>query len=116
GQLAKIFDRMAEALEQRIKEREKLAAFAQLNPYAAMEFAADGMMTYFNEAARNLALAVDKYHPCEILPEHSDEIIRDCLASGRSRLHLETKVNGRTFSWSFHPMQASRVVHCYTED
>ena len=36
GQLAKIFDSMAKALEQRIKEREKLAAFAQLNPYVAM--------------------------------------------------------------------------------
>ena len=116
GQLAKIFDSMAKALEQRIKEREKLAAFAQLNPYAAMEFAADGVMTYFNEAARKLALTIDKNHPCEILPEHADAIIRDCLASGQSRLHLETKINGRTLSWSFHPMQASHVVHCYAED
>ncbi|HTA95769.1 MAG TPA: HAMP domain-containing protein, partial [Verrucomicrobiae bacterium] len=32
GHLAKIFDRMAELLQQRIKEGEKLAAFAQLNP------------------------------------------------------------------------------------
>jgi signal transduction histidine kinase/ActR/RegA family two-component response regulator len=116
GQLAKIFDRMAESLEQRIKEREKLAAFAQLNPYAAMEFAADGTMTYFNEAAQSLALAIEKNHPRDILPEHADKIVHDCLASGRSRLHLETKVNGRTLSWSFHPMQASHVVHCYMED
>ena len=116
GQLAKIFDSMAKALEQRIKEREKLAAFAQLNPYVAMEFAADGVMTYFNEAARKLALTIDKNHPCEILPEHADQIIRDCLASGQSRLHLETKINGRTLSWSFHPMLASHVVHCYAED
>ena len=116
GQLAKIFDRMAKSLEQRIKEREKLAAFAQLNPYAAMEFADGGMMTYFNDAARTLAVIAEKNHPCEILPEHADEIIHDCLASGQSRLHLETKINGRTFSWSFHPMQASHVVHCYAED
>jgi two-component system cell cycle sensor histidine kinase/response regulator CckA len=116
GHLAKIFDRMAEALEQRIKEREKLAAFAQLNPYAAMEFAADGAMTYFNTAALNLALTTDKSHPCEILPKHADEIVHECLTSGKSRLHLETKINGRTFSWSFHPMQASHVVHCYADD
>src|SRR5580658_8068587 len=51
GELAKIFDRMAESLEMRIKEREKLAAFAQLNPYCAMEFSADGEMTYSNDAA-----------------------------------------------------------------
>ena len=116
GQLAKIFDRMAETLEQRIKEREKLAAFAQLNPYAAMEFATDGAMTYFNEAARKLALTANKNHPREVLPERADEIIHECLESGRSRLRLEMKVNGRTFSWSFHPMLTSRVVHCYAED
>jgi nitrogen fixation/metabolism regulation signal transduction histidine kinase/ActR/RegA family two-component response regulator len=116
GQLAKMFDRMAGTLEQRIKEREKLAAFAQLNPYAAMEFANDGTLTYFNEAAQKLALTVNKNHPREVLPEHADEIVQDCLSSGRSRLHLETKVSGRTFSWSFHPMLASRVVHCYAED
>ena len=116
GRLAKIFDRMAATLEQRIKEREKLAAFAQLNPYAAMEFAADGTMTYFNEAAQKLALAINKNHPRDVLPEHAGEIIHECLTADRSRLHLEAKINGRTLSWSFHPMLASRVVHCYAED
>jgi two-component system cell cycle sensor histidine kinase/response regulator CckA len=116
GQLAKIFDRMAETLEQRIKEREKLAAFAQLNPYAAMEFAADGTMIYFNDAALKLALSVEKNHPREVLPENVSELAHDCIESGRSKLRLETKVCGRTFSWSFHPMLASRVVHCYAED
>ncbi len=116
GQLARIFDRMAEALELRIKEREKLAAFAQLNPYAAMEFADDGTMTYFNEAALKLALTIGKNLPSEILPEHTNEIVRECLASGRSRMRLETKMNGRTISWSFHPMPPGQVVHCYAED
>jgi signal transduction histidine kinase/ActR/RegA family two-component response regulator/HAMP domain-containing protein len=116
GQLAKIFDRMAATLEQRIKEREKLAAFAQLNPNAAMEFAEDGTMIYFNAAAQGLALSIEKNHPREVLPEKSTEIIRDCLVTGKSQLHLETKIQGRTFSWSFHPMQAGRVVHGYAED
>jgi signal transduction histidine kinase/CheY-like chemotaxis protein/HAMP domain-containing protein len=116
GQLAKIFDRMAETLEQRIKEREKLAAFAQLNPYAAMEFSQDGTMIYFNDAAMKLALSVEKNHPREVLPENVSELTHDCIASGRSRLRLEIKVCDRTFSWSFHPMLASRVVHCYAED
>src|SRR5471032_1302558 len=58
GQLAKMFDRMAATLEQRIKEREKLAAFAQLNPNAAMEFTEDGTMIYFNDAAQELALSI----------------------------------------------------------
>ncbi len=116
GYLAKIFDRMAESLEQRIKEREKLAAFAQLNPYAAMEFSAEGEMTYFNDAARKLAVSAEKDHPQDILPENAKKIVRDCLLSARSRMNLETKIGDRTLSWSFHPMLASFVVHCYAED
>jgi signal transduction histidine kinase len=116
GQLAKIFDRMAESLELRIKEREKLAAFAQLNPYGAMEFSAAGELTYFNDAAQKLALSVQKDHPRQILPENAVKIVFDCLSSARSRMNLETKVGDRTFSWSFHPMLASFVVHCYAED
>ncbi|HEY3762243.1 MAG TPA: ATP-binding protein [Verrucomicrobiae bacterium] len=116
GQLAKLFDRMAESLELRIKEREKLAAFAQLNPYGAMEFSAEGTMTYFNDAAQKLAFSVQKSHPQDILPENMKKIVRDCLVSARSRMNLETKIGERTFSWSFHPMLASFVVHCYAED
>jgi len=116
GQLAEMFDRMAATLEQRIKEREKLAAFAQMNPNAAMEFAGDGTMVYFNDAALQLALSIDKNHPREVLPEKADEIIRDCLSTGKSKLHQETKICGRTFSWSFHPMLANHIVHGYAED
>src|SRR6185312_1364679 len=68
GRMAKIFDRMAEILQQRIREREKLAAFAQLNPYPAMEFAGDGELIYFNEAAWKLSERAVKEHPREILP------------------------------------------------
>ncbi len=116
GQLAKIFDRMAESLELRIKEREKLAAFAQLNPYCAMEFSANGEMTYFNDAAKALSLSVDKNHPGEVLPENAKKIVRDCLVTNRSRTNLLTMIGNRTFSWSFHPMLGSFVVHCYAED
>jgi len=116
GQLAKMFDRMAAALEQRIKEREKLAAFAQMNPNAAMEFAEDGTMVYFNDAAQQLALSIEKNHPRELLPENAHEIIRGCLATGKSRLHQESKICEHTFSWSYHPMLASHIVHAYAED
>lgn len=115
GRLAKIFDRMAETLQQRIREREKLAAFAQLSPNPALEFAADGELIYFNEAAWKLSHGAHKDHPREILPEANQTIVRECLESGESR-RAETKINGRTFAWSFHPIAAGCVVHCYAED
>jgi two-component system, cell cycle sensor histidine kinase and response regulator CckA len=123
GQLAEVFDDMAESLQQRVKEREradakaqKLAAFAQLNPNAAMEFADDGGIIYFNEAAQKLALSVRKKNPRDILPPDIGGIVRDCLRTQQGKLRLETKMAGRTFSWSFHPVPPSHVVHCYVED
>jgi signal transduction histidine kinase/ActR/RegA family two-component response regulator/HAMP domain-containing protein len=97
-------------------ELQKLAAFVQLNPDAAMELNVNGTITYFNEAAQRLAASVSRNHPNEILPPDIDRIIRECLASGQSKVRLETKMEGRTFSWAVHPVLPSNVVHCYVED
>jgi signal transduction histidine kinase/ActR/RegA family two-component response regulator/HAMP domain-containing protein len=97
-------------------ELQKLAAFVQLNPAAAMELNVNGTITYFNEAAQHLAASVQRNQPGEILPPDIDRIIRECLASGQSKVRLETKVEGRTFSWSVHPVLPGNVVHCYVED
>jgi C4-dicarboxylate-specific signal transduction histidine kinase/ActR/RegA family two-component response regulator len=130
GQLARVFDTMAESLQQRVKELErahvegqklavmaqKLAAFAQLNPNPTLELAEDGELTYFNDAALKLARSVRKSHPRDVLPPDIRAIVSDCLETGRSQSHVETKMDGRTLSWSFHPMLENRVVHCYVED
>jgi signal transduction histidine kinase/HAMP domain-containing protein/ActR/RegA family two-component response regulator len=97
-------------------EIEKVASFAKLNPAATMEFTENGMISYFNDAAQQLASSVQKNHPREILPAEISDIIHDCLATGRSKVQLETEMDGRTFSWLFHPVLRSRVVHCYVDD
>ena len=51
-----------------------------------------------------------------MLPPNVQDIVRDCLATGQSMLNLQTVFEGRTLSWSFHPVAASQVVHCYVED
>jgi signal transduction histidine kinase/ActR/RegA family two-component response regulator len=107
---------MAVARKRADAEVQKLAAFAQLNPNAAMEFSSGGEIIYFNEAALKLAVSVRKNHPRDMLPLETGEIIHDCLQTCLSKLHLETKMEGRTFSWSFHPVPPSNVVHCYIED
>lgn len=97
-------------------EQQKLAAFVQLNPNAALELNANGTITYFNDAAQQLAASVKRDHPSEILPPEIGRIISECMANGQSKAHMETRVAGRTFSWSFHPVIASNVLHCYIED
>jgi len=97
-------------------ETEKVASFAKLNPAATMEFSENGTISYFNDAAQQLASSVQKNHPRDILPAEISDIIHDCLATGRSKVQLETEMDGRTFSWLFHPVLRSRVVHCYVDD
>lgn len=97
-------------------ELQKLAAFAQLNPNPAMELTTAGMVTYFNDSAMQLALSVELNHPRELLPNKVGEILRRCLEENVSRTDYQSKIGGRTLSWSFHPVAPSRVVHCYVED
>ncbi|HEY9175072.1 MAG TPA: ATP-binding protein [Verrucomicrobiae bacterium] len=106
------------AIERKRAEAElkKLADFAQLNPNPAIELTPDGAVAYFNEAALRLASVVGRSHPGEILPPEAREIVRGCLETRQSRLRHETKVEGRTFSWSFHPVTQPPAVHCYVED
>jgi signal transduction histidine kinase/ActR/RegA family two-component response regulator/HAMP domain-containing protein len=97
-------------------ELQKLAAFAQLNPNPAMELADDGTITYFNDTALRLALSVEQNHPRGLLPQDITGLLKTCLASNQCHTQHQTKIAGRTLSWSFHPVPDSRVVHCYVED
>ena len=109
---------LAMAIERKNSEAEsqKLAVFAQLNPNPAMELNSDGSISYFNDAALKLSLAVGHSHPRSILPANTAEIVRECISTLRSRLNFETRNGSRTLSWSFHPMVGNSIVHCYVED
>src|SRR5437867_2152696 len=93
-----------------------LAAFAQLNPNPVLQFSGDGKLTYFNEAASQMARSLGKEHPVAMLPPDTPAILQTCLATGQKRLRVETTMGGRTFSWSFYPIKQYRVVHCYIGD
>jgi len=106
---------MAVARKRAEADLEKLASFAQLNPNPAMELAANGTITYSNEAAVKLARSVGQQEPRGILTSNIRSIVQTCLTDGKD-LTLETRQEGRTFSWLFHPVPASLVVHAYVED
>jgi len=107
---------MAVARKRAEAELERLALFAQLNPNPAMELSRDGSLTYFNQAAADLAMSVGADETRAILPSNISSIVQTCLSSGQSRVNLETKVEGRTLSWLFHPVRTSQAVHAYAED
>jgi len=101
----------------RVEEAIKaLAAFAQLNPNPVLEFSRDGKLTYFNDAAMEMARSLGKDHPGAVLPPEVAHIVQACRTTGQKKLHLETALGGRTFSWSFFPIKQNQVVHCYVGD
>ena len=95
------------------KEIRKLAAFPRYNPNPVFEFAADGALTYFNDAALDMARVLKKNHPQAILPLNIATIVRRCLSTGQNNLRLDTPLGRRTLSWSFFPVVANQIVHCY---
>ncbi|MGA2175980.1 MAG: ATP-binding protein [Verrucomicrobiota bacterium] len=94
----------------------KLAAFPRTNPNPVLELAADGAMTYCNDAARQLAASFGADSPAAILPPGTKALIGDCLSTGENIMNLQTKMQQRTLSWSFIPVVESKLVHCYATD
>ena len=97
-------------------EIQKLAAFPRYNPDPALELAADGTLTYLNDAAREMARLLKEPNPKRFCRPDAASIARECLRTGQSKLRQEITINGRTLSWSFFPIIASQVVHCYGVD
>jgi len=98
------------------RQIQKLAAFPQVNPNPVLEFDAAGALTYFNDAAQVLANTLGSPHPRDILPGNAADIARQALISTQKKLNVEVALGGRTISWSFFPIVASQVVHCYGVD
>jgi two-component system, cell cycle sensor histidine kinase and response regulator CckA len=98
------------------RQIERLANFPRLSPNPVLELTADGTPAYFNRAAEELAHSLTKDHPNAIMPPDTGKIVKECLATGGSKLRHQTTVAGRTLSWSFFPILADQVVHCYAWD
>jgi two-component system, cell cycle sensor histidine kinase and response regulator CckA len=95
---------------------QKLAAFPQLSPNPVLEFAPDGALTYANDAAQEIVKSLGKQDLFAILPPHPEALVRECLATGQRKLGLAVSTNDRILNWSFFPIAASQVVHCYGAD
>ena len=94
----------------------RLAAFPKWNPNPVLELDQDGIPTYFNEAANSMARELGDGSIGSILPPEAREIVRSALASGQPKIRLEREYGSRVISWSFFPIVALGIVHCYAGD
>ncbi len=95
---------------------QRLAAFARCNPNPVVELAADGELTYANEAALDLAEQMENKPVLALLPADSTKIVHQCLAAGENAVGHSLEIARRTFLWSFFPIPDREVVHCYGEE
>ncbi|MGC8829703.1 MAG: PAS domain S-box protein [Verrucomicrobiia bacterium] len=102
--------------KQIVDQMQRLANFPRFNPYTVLELDSKGRITYFNDAAMQMAKSLDKSHPSEILPPETQGIVQHCLATGQSWLRMEARIGERTISWSFFPIVQNNIVHCYGSD
>ena len=108
--------RAEQALRESEAENQKLAAFAQFNPNPVLELAADGTVNYANDAVQQMVRSLGLRDASEFLPPGIGGLVKECLATGQSRLRHETTIQNRTISWSLFPVPAIGVVHCYAGD
>lgn len=95
---------------------QRQASFAQYNPNPVLELSAAAQINYCNEAAMNMAHALGRETPLQILPPDTDEVVKLCLQTGSPRLRVEIPIESRVISWSFFPVASSHTVHCYGGD
>ncbi len=108
--------RLLHELKRSQVEIKKQAAFAQLNPNPVLELFADGTITYWNNAAQEMADALKCEFVPDILPPNVREIISECHTARKAQQQCEVKINGRTLSWSFFPIPEITSVHAYGHD
>ncbi|MCC6988468.1 MAG: PAS domain S-box protein [Acidobacteria bacterium] len=94
----------------------RLAAFPEVNPNPVMELTGEGVVTYTNAAATDLARGLGLAEAAQMLPLDTPAIVRECLATGHERLRLEQRFGKRVLSWSFYPIAERGVVHGYAAD
>lgn len=94
----------------------RLAAFPTSNPNPVLEFAADGTLIWFNDAALDLTKYLGLGSPLQIAPAHAGDIAKECLKARENKIREETVIGDRHLYWSFFPVVASNVVHCYGTD
>jgi diguanylate cyclase (GGDEF)-like protein/PAS domain S-box-containing protein len=97
------------------EENLRLAAIPRETPNPVLECDAAGRVAYANPAARAAAdgagVAVDG-----LLPPAHPQLVRTALETGRGYRSVETSLEGRILSWTYHPHPALGVVHLFAED
>jgi len=100
------------------RELKRLALYAELNPSPIIEFNENGLIYYSNPAMleQMSELGFNDDGIPSVLPENVQEIVQDCLRTGKTLKNIETNTNNSWFLWNFHPVLERSLVQGYAID
>lgn len=98
-----------------MSEMEGLAVFPEMNPNIVLSMNMKGQVQYLNPYGEELILSLG--HSLDdigiLLPQDITEIIQDCTNNNKTVQMIETIYKGRSFLWTFSPVNNQQLVHGY---
>ncbi len=97
------------------QDKDAQTRFAETNPNPVLSADPDGSLQFVNPATSQLLDELLLENAEDILPAQHKDLVRDCLAAG-SRLTSRHSVRGRTFAWSYKPVEGRPEIYIYGHD
>jgi len=108
--------RLLHELKRSQAEIKKQASFAALSPNPVIELFADGTLTYWNPAAKEMTERLECGFVRDLLPPNLSDLVTKCLASPHAPIKAELKIKDRTLAWTFFAIPEITSVHAYGMD
>jgi len=93
----------------------RISGLPETNPSPVLTSGLDGETGYMNHAATELLRELQLDSVEEMLPSEHKGMAKACHLTS-TPLSLQHQVSGKTFAWSYHPIEGHDVVYIYGHD
>ena len=109
---------MTDAIRQRERKLEKLAAFTESDPNLMMKVARDGRIVYANRSVERKLhdLGLPPQHYELLLPDDAEKIVEGVLSGGKKNSGVVWELRGRTIDYTTFPLAREETVVFYGVD
>ena len=116
--LSEALQTMTDAIRQRERKLEELAAFTESDPNLMMKVARDGRIVYANRSVERKLhdLGLPPQHYELLLPDDAEEIVEGILSRGKKSGGVVWELRGRTIDYTTFPLAREETVVFYGVD
>ncbi len=120
GEVIQVIEYMLDITERKQAENKlgRLAAFPANSPNVVMSINSEAEVLYMNLATEQQLreIGIKNEDAIKCLPPNIRDIVQQCHLTGQGVLNIVNEMSGRTWTWSFHPVEGHNVIHCYATD